>query len=136
MVDASQSDVVEAIKELTSGRGVDVALVTAASTEAIQQALYSVAKRGTVLLLGIPPEKKVSLVFEKFYQDALQRELTIKGNFGKTQKDYKGAITSVASKQIDLSPLSFKEYDGLDKYEEACGELLALETDKRAVILP
>ncbi len=136
-IDASQTDVVKAIKDLTSGRGVDVALVTATSTEAFQHALYSVAAGGTVVLLGIPPEKRVALVFENYNRDAILRELTIKTTFGKTQQDYQRAVTLVTNKQIDLSPFGFEEYDSLDKYEEAAKRVYTLPgADKRVVVLP
>ena len=54
VVDASQADPVEAVKELAGGYGVDYALDTAGLPATEQQAYRMVAEGGTFLVVGIP----------------------------------------------------------------------------------
>ncbi len=61
VVDASREDIVDAVRGLTGGRGLDYVLVTAASARAVEQALPLVATAGTVVLVGMPPGATVPL---------------------------------------------------------------------------
>lgn len=56
---AGGSDVVEQVKALTRGRGVDYAFVTVGSPQAMAQALQLVGPQGTVVQVGIPPADAV-----------------------------------------------------------------------------
>ena len=49
---SSETDVVEAVREITGGRGPDVVVTTCSSVEAHEQAIEMVAKRGRVNLFG------------------------------------------------------------------------------------
>ncbi len=55
VVDASSCDSVEAILELTAGRGVDYTLETTAAPAVARQAVESLALLGTCGLVGVPP---------------------------------------------------------------------------------
>ncbi|NOX29159.1 MAG: NAD(P)-dependent alcohol dehydrogenase [Actinobacteria bacterium] len=55
VIDASSANSVEAILEITSGRGVDYALETTASPPVARQAVESLALLGTCGLVGVPP---------------------------------------------------------------------------------
>jgi Zn-dependent alcohol dehydrogenases, class III len=61
-VDSSQEDPVEAIRALTGGNGVDVAIEAIGLPSTYEQAFYSRDLAGTVVLVGVPnPEAKVEL---------------------------------------------------------------------------
>jgi S-(hydroxymethyl)mycothiol dehydrogenase len=61
-VDASQVDVVEAIKELTDGFGADVVIDAVGRPETYEQAFYARDLAGTVVLVGVPaPDMRLDL---------------------------------------------------------------------------
>jgi S-(hydroxymethyl)glutathione dehydrogenase/alcohol dehydrogenase len=53
-VNAKQEDVVAAVRELTDGWGVDYVFTTVATDTAIRQGVAMLAKRGTVVIIGVP----------------------------------------------------------------------------------
>lgn len=54
-VNAGEVDAVEAIREITDGRGVDYAFEAVGLPAVMQQAYDCLAKRGVAMLVGIPP---------------------------------------------------------------------------------
>ena len=61
-VNSRETDAVEAIRDLTGGFGVDVAIEAVGLPETYKQAFYSRDHAGTVVLVGVPsPEMKVEL---------------------------------------------------------------------------
>lgn len=54
-INAGANDVVEQVKALTDGRGVDYVFVTVGVSAAIQQALSLISPHGTVVIVGMPP---------------------------------------------------------------------------------
>ena len=58
-VNASSDDAVDALKQLTSGRGADYVFVTVGSVAAIRQGLSMLGPRGTAVVVGLPPIKDV-----------------------------------------------------------------------------
>jgi S-(hydroxymethyl)mycothiol dehydrogenase len=61
-VDASSTDPVEAIRELTDGVGADVVIDAVGRPETFRQAFYARDLAGTVVLVGVPtPEMKLEL---------------------------------------------------------------------------
>jgi S-(hydroxymethyl)mycothiol dehydrogenase len=62
VVNASQSDPVEAIRSLTGGNGADVVIEAVGRPETYKQAFYARDLAGTVVLVGVPtPEMKLEL---------------------------------------------------------------------------
>ena len=61
-INSSNIDPVEAIRELTDGNGVDVAIEAVGNPKTYEQALYARDLAGTVVLVGVPdPEMKIEL---------------------------------------------------------------------------
>ena len=61
-IDSSQTDPVEAIREITGGNGVDVAIEAVGLPVTYEQAFYARDLAGTVVLVGVPdPEMKIEL---------------------------------------------------------------------------
>jgi Zn-dependent alcohol dehydrogenase len=54
-VNAKAADAVAAVKDLTGGRGTDYAFVTVGSSAALQQAFAMLARRGSAVMVGLPP---------------------------------------------------------------------------------
>ena len=61
-VNASQTDPVEAIRNLTGGNGVDVAIEAVGNPVTYEQAFYARDHAGTVVMVGVPsPDMKIEL---------------------------------------------------------------------------
>lgn len=67
IINARETDAVEAVLELTGGRKADDVIVTVGSDAAIQQALKMVRQAGTVTLVGMPPESVKSELTVRFF---------------------------------------------------------------------
>jgi Zn-dependent alcohol dehydrogenase len=67
VINAGQTDAVEAVLELTAGRKADDVIVTVGSDAAIQQALKMVRQGGSVTLVGMPPESVKSELTVRFF---------------------------------------------------------------------
>jgi len=67
-INSSQVDPVEAIRELTDGYGVDVAIEAIGLPQTYEQAFYARDHAGTVVLVGVPnPEMKIELPFIEIF---------------------------------------------------------------------
>jgi len=53
-VNAGQGDAIEAVKQLTSGRGADYVFVTVGSIDALRQGFSMSGNRGTTVIVGLP----------------------------------------------------------------------------------
>jgi L-iditol 2-dehydrogenase len=61
-IDPSATDLTGRVKEITDGRGADVAIVTAGSSRAAASALGTVKRQGSIgLFAGFPPQSVVDL---------------------------------------------------------------------------
>lgn len=54
-INGKQPDAIEQVKQLTAGRGADYVFITVGSVGAIQQGILMSGLRGTIVLIGIPP---------------------------------------------------------------------------------
>ncbi len=77
-VDAGKSDVVEAIKELTSGFGADVVIDAVGRPETFQQAFYARDLAGTAVLVGVPTPQ---MMFEVPLQQVFGRGGALKSSW-------------------------------------------------------
>jgi len=78
-VNSQQGDAIQAIKRLTSGRGAEYVFVTGGGVTAIEQGYAMSAKRGTVVLIALPPAKDSP--FFPFLMEFIGAEKTIMGSF-------------------------------------------------------
>lgn len=123
------ADVVESVKELTGGRGVDVALeVTPMAAKPISDAFASVRHGGRVVLAGLKGNREIPLVTDAI----VNRALTIKGAFGVDAIAMEKAIALLESGRFPLEKLHTHTF-GLDEVGLAI-ETLAGETDDRSAI--
>jgi len=102
-INARGEDVVSKVKELTSGRGADVAVEVVGATKTIQTAIESVRKGGSITLVGnLAPEIDLPL------QSVVTRELTLNGSCA-SRGEYPQCIELMDRGDIQVEPLiSFK----------------------------
>lgn len=100
VIDAKTENTLERLKELSEGRGFDLAIETAGSTITSQQSFYAVKKGGTVVLVGYNVDALVPLPVNH----ALDNEITVKTIF-RYRHIYPLAIDAVASGKVNLKGL-------------------------------
>jgi propanol-preferring alcohol dehydrogenase len=103
-VDARQPDAIAAARAATDG-GAHGVLITAPSLPAFEQGLAMARRRGTCVLVGLPPGDFPASLF-----DVVAQCLTIRGSFVGTRQDQAEALAFGASgqvkAQVELQPLS------------------------------
>jgi len=96
---ADQCDVPEAIREMTGGRGADVAMEVVGATPTIKTAIESVRKGGNVTLVG-----NVTPTVELPLQSVVTREIALRGTCG-CNGEYPQCIDLMARRVINVAPL-------------------------------
>lgn len=103
-VNAKHADAVEAVIQATDG-GAHGVLITAPSLTAFNQGIAMVRKRGTCVLVGLPPGEFPTPLF-----DVVANCITIRGSFVGTRQDMAEALAFAAEGKvkadIELQPLS------------------------------
>lgn len=95
----SGADLVAKVLELTDGAGVDVAVEAVGSTPAVQAAIDSVRKGGSVVLVGnISPEVTIHL------QKVVSRQIRLQGSCA-SAGEYPAAIRFLSEGKISVKPL-------------------------------
>ncbi len=118
VLDASRTDVPGSVKEQTSGRGADLAVVASGSQRAVTQALKSVRRGGIVCLFGIPI---VGAVLEETISDLYNSDVSIVPSYGATESDTAKALDLMARRQVGFESLITHRFplDEFDKGVEA-----------------
>ncbi|MGI6574386.1 MAG: zinc-binding dehydrogenase [bacterium] len=128
---SKEVDVVEAIKEVTKGAGVDVVLEVSGSNEAFIQGLEMLKNQGRFCLIGIPT-KPVEFNSDRYL---IRKGLSITGIWGRRMFDTWLAIEELlASGELDLTPLLGNVYS-LDDFAAAFQEA-ASGTPQRIFLAP
>jgi L-iditol 2-dehydrogenase len=99
----SETDPIQAILELTDGRGVDVAITAAASGKAQEDALRMLARRGRLSFFGGLPKDKPTITLDSNLVH--YRELTIVGANGSSPAHNKQALALIASGEVPVKDL-------------------------------
>ena len=112
VVNSRDGRAVEAIREITSGRGASMALETAGATAAGQDAVRSVRPWGTVCLVGLGAELRISL------GSLLRTQMRILTSWTMSIQAQRACAEFVVERGIDLDAL-FTERWSLDQAEAA-----------------
>lgn len=88
-VNAKAGDPVAAVKELTGGKGADYAFVTVGSSVALQQAFAMLARRGSAVMVGLPPATDPPVTLPA-------------GEFALTEKTITGGYMGSICLQVDI----------------------------------
>jgi len=124
-INVREQDPVEAIRDITAGRGVDAALDCVGSEPTIQQALQVARPGGHVQLVGNPAELMPRFpVFE-----IINHELTVRGTF-RYVNCYPPAIALAASGAVDVKAMVTHHFS-LDETPDA---MRWVDTNKDKVI--
>jgi L-iditol 2-dehydrogenase len=98
-LNAGHSDVPKAVRDCTSGRGADVAVEVVGNTQALQTALASLRKGGTLTLIGnLSPKVELPL------QSVVTRQIRVLGSCA-SSGEYPVCIDLLARKAIRVAPL-------------------------------
>ncbi|MBI5698779.1 alcohol dehydrogenase catalytic domain-containing protein [Candidatus Saganbacteria bacterium] len=97
---SSQEDLRDRVNELTGGKGVDIVVTACANTEAQEEALGLVAKRGVINFFGGLPKGscKISLDSNLIHY----RECSVTGSHGSVPRQHKLALDLIAGGKIDV----------------------------------
>jgi L-iditol 2-dehydrogenase len=129
ILNPSEVDPIQAILEINSGRGVDVAIECAGAKEAWLTAFQAVRKGGRVLWFGgLKAGTPIELDTHRVHYD----ELTLYGTFHGTPLDVQRSFEIIASGVIDTKPLISGEVP-LENVEDALKMMITGEVIKMAV---
>lgn len=130
-VNPKEVNVVEKIKDLTDGEGVDVVIEASGSPEAFEQGLEVLKNQGRFCLMGIPVEN----VLFNADRYLIRKELNITGIWGrKMYSTWMLVDKFISSNNLNLSPLLGESYP-LEEYEAAFAKA-ASGTVQRIFLVP
>ncbi len=132
IIDASQEDPREKVKEITGGKGADVVIVACSSPQAQGEALGMVGVRGRVSFFGGLPRDKSRVTLDTniiHYQ-----EVSVFGAYSSSHQHYHRALRMVEEGRIQLKDIITHTYplEGLKDAFKTLGEGKAI----KAVIKP
>lgn len=132
IVNASQHDPTEKIKEFTEDYGADVVIEAIGLPATWEQALKMVRKGGTVLEFGgCPPETEIRVRTELLHYG----QVTVLGTFHATPLHFRKALNLLASRTIDVRPLITQKMK-LEKIKDAFKTLITSKKDIKIAITP
>ncbi len=97
VINAGETDAVEKVRELTDGRGCDLAVETAGTQVTTVQTIHMTKKGATIVLVGYSKSGEMTLPMSL----ALDKELTFKTVF-RYRHIYPMAIEAVAAGKVNL----------------------------------
>jgi len=113
--DAAKDDVPASVRDLTAGRGADLAIVASGSQRAIVQALKSVRRGGKVCLFGVPVKGSV---LDYDISDVFNSEISIISSYAATDVETKRALAMMADRRVDFGSLITHRFS-LDDFDKA-----------------
>jgi S-(hydroxymethyl)glutathione dehydrogenase/alcohol dehydrogenase len=119
-VNAAKTDPVEAVKALTGGRGADYVFVTVGSSAALGQAVAMLARRGTAVMVGLPPTTDPPVSLSAF-------ELAV------TEKVVTGGFMGSICPQVDIPAIIALYKAGRYKLDELIADRYPLEKINEAI---
>ena len=98
-INPSCEDLLDRVRELTSGRGVDVAIELIGLKDTLEVAVQSLAPRGRMVIVGICPAK----IEVHPYYDILLKEAVVTGNCDHVSTDLQDVLGLIQQGRLDLS---------------------------------
>ena len=133
-IDSSREDPIEAVRALTDGNGVDVAIEAVGLPETYEQAFFARDLAGTVVLVGVPnPTMKIELPMIEVFG----RGGTLKSSwYGDClpERDFPMLIDLYLQGRLDLDRFVSETID-LDQVEEAFHRMERGEVIRSVVVL-
>jgi S-(hydroxymethyl)mycothiol dehydrogenase len=133
-VDASSTDPVEAIRELTDGNGADVCIEAVGNPKVMEQAFYARDLAGTLVQVGVPsPDMRIDLPMIDFFGRGGRLKPSWYGDC-LPSRDFPMLIDLYLQGRLDLDRF-VSETIGLDGVEEAFGRMERGEVIRSVVLL-
>jgi len=103
VIDASKIDPVEAVKELTGGKGADIVILAVGASSANQQALDMTKGTGAKISFFAAgyPDPDLNIGSNAIHY----RKIELVGTFGANAVDFQDAADIISSKAVDMEPL-------------------------------
>ena len=132
VINARSSDVVARVREITNGRGVDVAMEVLGKPETFRQAIDCVTDGGRVVLIGLaPPGTSGEIEITRL----VRREIQVIGSYGgKSRRDVPEIVRMIERGAIDIANSISTRYPSLEHANEAYDALAKGQIAGRAVI--
>jgi S-(hydroxymethyl)glutathione dehydrogenase/alcohol dehydrogenase len=132
LVNSREVDAVAAVREITGGRGVDVAFEALGHPATFRQAVGMLADGGRMVAIGIAAGAAAA---EVDITPLVRRGYTITGSFGaRTRADLPEVVRAAAGGQFDAANLVTRQFP-LDDADEAYQALARGEITGRAVVV-
>ncbi|OJX70225.1 MAG: alcohol dehydrogenase [Micrococcales bacterium 73-13] len=133
VVNSRETDPVAAVRELTGGRGVDVAFEALGAATTVESAIAMVDDGGAVVLVGIAP---AGVTAGLNIAHVVRRKIRILGSYGaRARTDMPLVLQLAAEGRIRIGDL-ISERVGLDEADAAFQRLARGEVLGRAVVVP
>jgi S-(hydroxymethyl)mycothiol dehydrogenase len=133
-IDSSQTEPVEAIRNLTGGHGVNVAIEAVGRPETFEQAFYARDHAGTVVLVGVPsPDMKIELPMIEIFGRGGAVKSSWYGDCLPT-RDFPMFIDLYLQGRLDLDRF-VSETIGLDEVEDAFHKMERGEVLRSVVVI-
>jgi len=98
-INSREKDAVEEVLKLTDGKGVDVSIEVVGIQSTVQQALASVKKGGTVIVVGLL-EKNMEIDMMR----VVTNQLELHGSYIYSHYDFRSSMGLIASDKVNLQP--------------------------------
>ena len=103
VINASKSDLVEAVKEITGGAMMDVVVEAVGHNSTINDCFNLLRRSAAMIAFGVP---QTTSVYELNFGELFRKELKLLGSLGpEVQIDFPPAVELVANDEIDVSPI-------------------------------
>jgi threonine dehydrogenase-like Zn-dependent dehydrogenase len=117
-IDPSSEDYVEAVRNLSDGRGASVTYMAIGAPRAIEQAIQASAKRGIVsVYASVHPRGSTIEVDPNLFH---HKEVVLSGSLAQDHEDFLDSVSSISAHTIDLTDLLSAHYP-LRQLEDAFG---------------
>jgi threonine 3-dehydrogenase len=113
VIDIKKVDPVQAVKDLTGGRGADFVIEMGASQAALDQAFDMVRTRGTVVTIGTFND---AVSFNPFFK-MTRREIKLQSVMGRTWESWRRMVQLIEAGKVHLAPLVSCVLP-MDRYQE------------------
>ena len=133
VVNASTTDATARVRELTEGRGVDVAFEVLGLPQTFTQAFEMIRDGGRMVAVGIAPGKTAAPVE---ITRLVRRELRIVGSYGARTRSDMPEIIRLAAKGIFRTETMVTQRFSLDDADAAYKALARGEIVGRAIVVP
>ncbi len=128
VVNASETDPIEAVRSIFGGIGPDYVFETAGSIHTAEQTVYMVKRGGTIVMIG-NTVGKTPFNFQLFVDKEVQMQSVFR-----YRNIYPTAIEALRTGKIDLSQIVSKVFDFEDTMEAFEASILEKQTMVKAVI--